>query len=194
MSGPIEPTNVYRPGQSPAVQEQVYGSGQQGRTYIIYDDFGQGGGQQQGGRATRAWNRIPQQNFQANVGGPRFLANRSIVFNMWIVAMLIVGFDEWHNLGILPRPARLWDTSLFYGLLTIAGFVDPMVPLVNAFAIGYTIVLLMQYYQGNITPQGASRPQATTSASTPGSVGAGFTGPPPTPGANFPINTQLTGQ
>jgi hypothetical protein len=113
---------------------------------------------------------------------------------MWIIAMFIVGFDEWHNLGILPRPARLWDTSLFYGLLTIAGFVDLMVPLVNALAIGYTVVLLMQYYQGNITPQGASQPQATTSASTPGSVSAGFTGPPPTPGANFPINTQLTGQ
>lgn len=79
---------------------------------------------------------------------PRWLGNQRILGASWMVAMVIVGFDEWHNLGILPRPARLWDTSIVYGLLALAGIVDIMVPIVNAFAIGYTIMLLWQYYNG----------------------------------------------
>jgi hypothetical protein len=66
----------------------------------------------------------------------------------WIVAMILVGFDEWKNNGILPRPVRLWDTSLVYGILVLLGFVDVMVPIANALAIGYTIVLLWQYFNG----------------------------------------------
>lgn len=80
------------------------------------------------------------------------LNNRAIVFNMWIIAMIIVSFDEWHNLGILPRPSRLWNTSLLYGILVMAGFVDVMVPITNILAIGFTVTLLSQYFQGKITP------------------------------------------
>jgi hypothetical protein len=101
----------------------------------------------------RAWNAVPAQN---PVARSRISAgvfnNRSVVFNAWIVAMILIGFDEWHNLGILPRPARLWDTTIVYGLLTMLGFVDIMVPIANALAVGYTIALLYQYYNGNLTP------------------------------------------
>jgi hypothetical protein len=106
---------------------------------------------------------------------------------MWIIAMILIGFDEWHNLNVLPRPSRLWDTSLVYGVLVMLGFVDVMVPLANALAIGFTFQLLWQYFQGNITPGGgAQNPKVTA----PAPVNAA----PPTPGANFPLNSQVTGQ
>jgi hypothetical protein len=71
--------------------------------------------------------------------------------------MVLVGFDEWKNNGILPRPVRLWDTSIVYGLLTLMGFIDIMLPIANALAIGYTIVLLWQYYNGSGQFQGSGR-------------------------------------
>lgn len=77
---------------------------------------------------------------------PRWLGNQKIVAYSWIVAMVAVGWDEWKNHGILPRPVRLWDTSIVYGLLTLVSFIDIMVPIANALAIGYTIVLLYQLY------------------------------------------------
>lgn len=194
----IEPTAVYSPGTSPAsgyYQGGVPGGGQNWR-------FINNGGPmpQQPGFAQRTWNRIPQQNPQATLPGnlPGFLRNgamnnRAIVFNTWVIAMILIGFDEWHNLGILPRPARLWDATLVYGVLVMLGFIDPLVPLANALAIGYTFMLLFQYYQGNITPAGATNNSNDTTQGT-GTPQQGFTGPPPTPGANFPINSQLTGQ
>lgn len=103
----------------------------------------------------RAFNAVPQGARQVNVprGLPSIFGNRSIVFNAWMISMIIVGFDEWKNLHILPRPQRLWDTSLFYGLLTLFSVADMLVPIANAFAIGYTLTLLWQYYSGDITPQ-----------------------------------------
>lgn len=84
----------------------------------------------------------------------------------WVVAMVIIGFDEWHNLHILPRPKRLWNTSLFYGLLTLVSVADIVVPIANAFAVGYTLTLLYQYYNGAITPStGEQKGKGTTSAS-----------------------------
>jgi|SRR5215469_638455 len=80
---------------------------------------------------------------------PRWLGSERIIFYSWVVGMIIVGFDEWHNLGILPRPARLWDTSIVYGLLAITGLVPVLLPLANAFALGYTFMLLWQYYNGS---------------------------------------------
>lgn len=62
--------------------------------------------------------------------------------------MIVVGFDDWHNYHILPRPARLWYTSLTYGLLILASMADALVPLANALAIGYAIMLIWQYYNG----------------------------------------------
>jgi len=80
---------------------------------------------------------------------PRWLGNQRVIAYSWIVAMVLVGFDEWKNHGILPRPVRLWDTSIVYGLLTLVGFIDVMLPIANALAIGYTIVLLYQFYNGS---------------------------------------------
>lgn len=116
----------------------------------------------------RAFNKIPAQARYANPGyqTPRLLANRQVVLGSWVIAMIIIGFDEWHNLHILPRPKRLWDTSLFYGLLTLFSVADAVVPIANAFAIGYTLTLLYQYYNGGITPStGKAQSQGTTSAS-----------------------------
>jgi hypothetical protein len=78
-----------------------------------------------------------------------FLGNRHTLMYMWLIAMILVGFDEWHNYGILPRPSRLWYTSLTYGLLALASAVDAMVPIANALAIGFTIMLVWQYYNGS---------------------------------------------
>jgi hypothetical protein len=66
----------------------------------------------------------------------------------WFVSMAMIGFDEWRNNGILPRPARLWATTLFYGLLAVVSLVDALVPIVNALAIGYSIMLIWQYFNG----------------------------------------------
>lgn len=82
-------------------------------------------------------------------GLPQWLGSQRILGASWMAAMIIIGFDEWHNLGILPRPIRLWDTSTVYGILALVGIVDALVPLVNALAIGYTIMLLWQYYNGS---------------------------------------------
>lgn len=80
-------------------------------------------------------------------GVPAFLGNREVIFVAWMVAMILVGFDEWKNNNILPRPQRLWYTSLTYGLLALVSGIDFVVPIANAFAIGFTLVLLYQYYQ-----------------------------------------------
>lgn len=116
----------------------------------------------------RAFNKIPAQARYANPGynTPRLLQNRQVVLGSWAIAMIIIGFDEWHNLHILPRPKRLWDTSLFYGLLTLFSVADAVVPIANAFAIGYTLTLLWQYYNGGITPStGKDQGKGTTSNS-----------------------------
>lgn len=89
-----------------------------------------------------------------------------MIFHAWVVAMIIIGFDEWHNHKILPRPARLWYASAFYGLLIVFSIADPMVPLANAFAVGYTITLLWQYYNGDLTPAPAGD-NVPASPSTP---------------------------
>ena len=108
-----------------------------------------------GGRMGVSWinwtrNALAAQPRQASTpaGIPRIFGNGSIVGYAWIVAMVLVGFDEWKNNGILPRPVRLWDTSLLYGLLALLSFIEVMIPLANALAIGYTIVLLWQYFNG----------------------------------------------
>jgi hypothetical protein len=79
---------------------------------------------------------------------PRAMGNAQMIGYAWLVAMILVGFDEWKNNGILPRPVRLWDTSIVYGLLALAAIIPPLIPLANALAVGYTIVLLWQYYNG----------------------------------------------
>lgn len=79
---------------------------------------------------------------------PSFLGNRRIIFYAWIIAMVVVGFDEWHELNILPRPARLWWTSLLFGLLALASAIEAIVPITNALALGYVLMLIWTYYNG----------------------------------------------
>jgi hypothetical protein len=81
-------------------------------------------------------------------GVPPFLGSRQIIFGCWIAAMAMVTADEWWNNGILPRPARLWETTWVYAGLALVSVVDPVVPLANAFALGYTIVLAYQFFTG----------------------------------------------
>ena len=71
-----------------------------------------------------------------------------VIFGCWAVAMALVSWDEWSNNGILPRPARLWSTTMVYGGLALISVVDGLVPIANAFAIGYTIVLMYEGFTG----------------------------------------------
>jgi hypothetical protein len=124
----------------------------------------------------RAINAIPAEARSVRIPSklPKVLANRPVIFNAWIVAMVAVSWDEWHNLGIFPRPKRLWYTSVVYGLLVVVSFADAVVPVANALAIGYTIVLLSQLWSGSLTPAGKTN---TTG-------GAGGSGRSPTPQPN----------
>lgn len=98
---------------------------------------------------TLTWTGGPPKKVPVPRGLPPALGNAKMVGYMWVIAMIVVSFDEWHNHGILPRPSRLWWTSLTYGILAIVGMVDPLIPLMNALALGYTIMLITQYYQGS---------------------------------------------
>lgn len=109
------------------------------------------GGPGGSGRAQRMFvDWIPGQVRQTAVpkGLPRFLGDRGTIFYAWMIAMAIVGWDDWHNYKILPRPRRLWDTSLLYGLLALLSLADAVVPLANVFAVGYAMTLLWNYYNG----------------------------------------------
>ena len=170
----IQPTAVYKPGTSPA------SSGQQ-RFYQTYNtryanaptgpppNPPGGGGSTPAPKPNRLtgylWNRIPSAVQRVNVpnGVPRFLGARPLIFWSWGLAILMVSFDEWHTYGILPRPARLWYTSLLFLLLAIVSQFDAMVPITNAFAIGMIMVLAYQYYTG----EGQFGPRGAQEASTP---------------------------
>ena len=185
MSTPIEPTAIYPPGQSPA-----YNYGSWRSTQNPYQQPSEPFQARPPSRIVNAYNRIPNQQRRVRLQGlhvPPILSNRSVVFNMWLIAMILVGFDEWHNLNILPRPARLWNTSLVYGLLMMLGFVDVMVPIANAFAIGFTVVLLYQYFGGDLTPSGGqSATQAAQAALQP--VGYSGTATVPAPAVSTGAN------
>lgn len=115
------------------------------------------------GIITRAYNRAPAMPSQVPGSLPGILRTRSMVFNSWMLSMAVISFDEWHNNNILPRPARLWDATLFFGLLALVSMPDAMVPLANAFAAGYTIMLIWQYFNGNSISGGATGQSVGTS-------------------------------
>lgn len=167
----IQPTAVYKPGTSPAAQNQQ-------RFYQTYNTRyanapsgpppnppGGGGNTGTPPPTNRQkltgylWNRIPNAVQRVNVpnGVPRFLGARPLIFWTWGIAILMVSFDEWHTYGILPRPARLWYTSLLFLLLAIVSQFDALVPIANAFAVGMVMVLAYQYYtgEGQFGPRGA---------------------------------------
>lgn len=126
---------------------------------------------------------ISQTKAPVNVpkGLPTFLGNRQLIIAMWIVAMIVIGFDEWHNLGILPRPSRLWYSSVVYGGLAILGIADAMVPIANAFAVGFTIMLIYQFYnssgQFTGTPTKFTNPTKSTTSASKSTTTAGVTTP-----------------
>lgn len=132
----------------------------------------------QPGWITRAYNRAPALPNQARGSGlnspklPGVLSNRAVIFNSWMISMAVISFDEWHNNNILPRPARLWDASLFFGLLALASIADAVVPLANAFAVGYTIMLIWQYFNGGSLAGGATGGNAGTTQVS-GTTGSG---------------------
>lgn len=96
----------------------------------------------------RAWNSVPDQARYVNVPKPlpRFIGARPIILYAWMGAMILVAFDEWHTNHIFPRPSRLWYTTLVYGMLGMLGIIDPLVPIANALAMGYTVTLYYQYF------------------------------------------------
>lgn len=135
-------------GSVPATQYVVVNKPSGGRTGQQQQSSGgsQGGG---GGKTAPVSGVADTKQVRLPAGVPAFIGNRSTIFHAWGVSMIIVGFDEWHNYHILPRPSRFWYTSLTYGLLMLAGAVDAILPLATALAIGYTIMLLWQYYNGS---------------------------------------------
>lgn len=156
----IQPTAVYSPGTSPAAQQNFYqtyntrtigGTGGGGGGYTPPPSGGGGGGFNYGGSYLyNQFQRMPGGGQRVTVpsGVPKFLGGRQIILFTWIACMMMVSLDEWHTHHVLPRPARLWYTSLTYGLLALLSLFDSAVPLVNLFAIGFTISVAYDYYNG----------------------------------------------
>lgn len=148
----IEPSAVYSPsGEVRTGRQRIY------ETYNTRDvpiggdssvSAPQGGSG--GGRAYHVFVGLPGGSSRVQVpkGVPRFLGARPIILFAWGLAMVMVSLDEWHTHHVLPRPARLWYTSLTYFLLAAAASFDAMVPLATALAIGLTIAVGYQYYTG----------------------------------------------
>lgn len=83
----------------------------------------------------------------------------------WIAAMALVTYDEYKTYQVkLPRPARLWKTSLLYFVLALASQADPMVPLTNALAMGFAFTLGYRTFAGPAA-------QPNTSPATPTAPG-----------------------
>jgi hypothetical protein len=134
---------------SQALEGRVIPPSQGGRTprteyvYVRDEQTGRRGYRQvsygQNGQAQRS--RVPS-------GVPSFLGGRMIIFGSWGAAMALVTWDEWAHNNILPRPLRLWETTMVYAGLALLSVVDAMVPLANALALGYTLVLVYQFFTG----------------------------------------------
>lgn len=146
-TGVIEPSAVHPPIATG--RQRIYD------TYNTQDvPIGGGGAPVPGERATQGvqniFVRLPGGSQPAQVPNflPKFLGSRSMIMLAWAAAMIMVSLDEWHTYHILPRPARLWDTSLTFLLIAGVSTFDPLVPICSIFAIGLVIMLGYQYYQG----------------------------------------------
>lgn len=151
--GAIEPSAVYQ-------RRDIQASTGRQRFYDTYNtrDVPIGGDDRQG-PAVRVYNigvKLPGGSNPAPTPKyvPRFLGSRSVIMFAWGAAMALVAFDEWKTHHILPRPARLWDTSIVFVLLAGASTLDPLVPLCTAIAIGLVVALLMNYFTNGATPYG----------------------------------------
>lgn len=116
---------------------------------------------------------------------PDWMADRRIMVTAWVVAMVIITADE-RRLGYpLPRPARLWSASLLYGLLMVAGAVDPIAPIANLMAIGFTVELGIEFYGTTGPFEGITHQGEKTPAEGSGGIGGPGSGQlgPPAPGS-----------
>jgi hypothetical protein len=136
----------------------------------------------------RTLQRVDRVNVPVPPGVPRFLGNRQIILVAWLGAMAMVSWDEWNTYHILPRPARLWYTSLTYFLLAIIATFDVFVPIANGLAIGFAIAVAYQYFTntGQFAPSPSRQPATpstnppTTTPSTTPTTGTGANpGTPP---------------
>jgi hypothetical protein len=151
-------------------------------THVITDAKPSRGGGSAGPPPKTEYVYVRDRQRRQTGGGVRgFIANREVIFGAWIVAMAVVCWDEWENYGILPRPARLWYTSLLYFILALVGGIEMLVPLVNVIAIAFVITLLYQYFNhsGQFADSGSALTGAASAATGTGSlsgIGAGITG------------------
>jgi hypothetical protein len=109
--------------------------------YVYVEPKGSGAA---AGRSVRYTGKPDQVRVHAGI--PRILGNRMIILTSWGVAMALVSYDEWTSNSILPRPQRLWYTTMLYAGLGLLSAADGLVPIANALAIGYTLVLLYQFF------------------------------------------------
>lgn len=96
--------------------------------------------------------RLPGERRQVQVPErlPGWLGDKKIILWTWAIGMIIVIADEHYTYGMtLPRPARLWYTSLFYFLCALLSGIDMIMPLVNIFAVGITLTLAIDFYQNH---------------------------------------------
>jgi hypothetical protein len=75
---------------------------------------------------------------------PAILGHSGLIKACWLGSMVVVSVEAIMGYGVLPPPGRLFWISSTYALLAVAGSVDAMLPLVNALALGYLIVLIWQ--------------------------------------------------
>lgn len=80
---------------------------------------------------------------------PAAFGRASMIIVAWGIALAIIFWDEWKRHHIFARPSRLWWTTLVYGILAVVGMSGALLPIANALAIGYTIVLAWQYFNGS---------------------------------------------
>lgn len=106
-----------------------------------------------GGGGGRTYIVVPQN--KTTSAKPRFLGSQRTILFAWIVALALVCADEWKTYHILPRPARLWWTTLTYAILALMSQMEVLIPLANALALGFTAVLAWQYFnkQGQFSGQ-----------------------------------------
>lgn len=108
-----------------------------------------GGARTQAGERLRGFTVAHQARVNNSTPITGFLTSPHLISGAWMAAMAVVSVDEWKQHHILPRPSRLWWTTMTYALLGVLAMSDLMAPLAGALAVGYTIMLIWQYYNGS---------------------------------------------
>ena len=86
---------------------------------------------------------------------PHFLGSSKVIKGAWLGSLVVVSIEAIQNYGVLPPPGRLFWISGTFMLLGVVGQIDALLPIVNALAIGFFLVLLWQYFSGeHASPSG----------------------------------------